>query len=442
MSNPSPTRTEQLYQRAKTLIPGGTQLLSKRPEMMLPDQWPAYYAKAKGCEIWDLDGRKFIDMTTNGIGACLLGFGDDDVDAAVKKVIDNGSMCTLNSPLEIELAELLCEIHPWAGSVRYSRSGGESMAVAVRIARAFSGKDKVCFCGYHGWTDWYISANLAGDKQLDGHLIPGIAPAGVPRGLVGTALPFKYNRIDELKAHVDKHKGEIGAIVMEPMRSEMPKDGFLHQVREIANSIGAVLVFDEVTAGWRNNFGGVHLLLGVEPDIAVFAKATSNGYPMGAIIGKSNVMQAAQTSFISSTYWTESIGPAAAIATIRKMKNIQVWEITTRNGRQVQDGYRRLLDKHGIQGAPGGSLPLSTLAFSYGEQSQAVRTLFTQLMLERGYLASSGYYATAAHTPQIIDGYLAAIDEAFPIIRKAIDNNDVRAQLRGPVAHAGFQRLA
>lgn len=434
--------TAQRYEQAKQLIPGGTQLLSKRPELMLPDQWPAYYSRAKGCECWDLDGKKYVDMTTNGIGACLLGFADDDVDAAVRKVIDNGSMCSLNSADELELAKLLCEIHPWAAGVRYSRSGGEAMAIGVRIARAFSGKDKICFCGYHGWCDWYISANLASDKQLDGHLIPGIAPAGVPRGLQGTALPFRYNHIEDLQAHVDKHKNEIGVIVMESIRATMPENDFLHRVREIARSIGAVLVFDEVTAGWRYHLGGAHLMLGVEPDIAVFAKSVSNGYPMSAIIGRAEVMQAAQTSFISSTYWTESIGPAAAIATIRKMKAIDLPKITNRNGKQVQEGWKRLIGKHGLKAAAGGSYPLSSLTFQYGEQSQAVRSLMTQHMLDRGYLAAAGYYATAAHTPAIIDGYLAALDETFGLLKQAIDRNEVIKQLRGPVAHAGFQRLA
>lgn len=434
--------TTQRYEEAKKLIPGGTQLLSKRPELALPDQWPAYYSKAKGCEVWDLDGKKYIDMTTNGIGACLLGFADDDVDAAVKKTIDNGSMCSLNSAQELDLAKLLCEIHPWAGAARYGRAGGEAMAIAVRIARAFSGKDKLCFCGYHGWCDWYISANLASDKQLDGHLIPGIAPAGVPRGLQGSALPFRYNHVEDLQAHADKHKGEIGAIVMEPIRTAPPENNFLHRVKEIARSIGAVLIFDEVTAGWRYTHGGVHLTLGVEPDIAVFAKAISNGYPMAAIIGRAEVMQAAQTSFISSTYWTESIGPAAAIATIRKMKAINLPAIVARHGKQAQEGWKRLSDKHGLKAAAGGSHALSALTFQYGDQSQAVRTLMTQHMLDRGYLATGIFYPTAAHSEKIIDGYLAALDETFGLLKQAIDRNDVTKQLRGPIAHAGFQRLA
>ncbi|MEK7124268.1 MAG: aminotransferase class III-fold pyridoxal phosphate-dependent enzyme, partial [Patescibacteria group bacterium] len=188
-----------LWNRAKKIIPGGTQLLSKRAELYLPEQWPSYFSKAKGCEVWDLDGSKYIDMYSMGIGSCILGYADSDVNKAVKKVIDQGSMSTLNSPEEVELAELLLKLHPWAKKVRYARGGGEAMAMAVRIARAFAKKDKIAFCGYHGWHDWYLSSNLSDDKNLDGHLMPGLEPRGVPRTLLGTAMPFRYNKIEELE---------------------------------------------------------------------------------------------------------------------------------------------------------------------------------------------------------------------------------------------------
>jgi len=226
-------------------------------------------------------------MSYNGIGSCVLGAADPDVDASVKEAIDAGSMSTLNAPEEMELAELLCELHPWAEMVRYARCGGEAMAIAVRIARARTQRDRVAFCGYHGWHDWYLAANLADDRALDGHLLPGLEPAGVPRGLMGTALPFRYNHIAELKSIVSRYRSELAAIVMEPIRDHDPAPGFLEEVREIAAHIGAVLVMDEITAGFRLNTGGAHLVFGIEPDIAVFAKAISNGYPMAAIIGQS-----------------------------------------------------------------------------------------------------------------------------------------------------------
>jgi glutamate-1-semialdehyde 2,1-aminomutase len=431
---------QQLYTKAKTKIPGGTQLLSKRPEMFLPDQWPSYYTKVKGVEVWDLDGNKFIDMSYNGIGACVLGAADPDVDDAVKAAIEAGSMCTLNAPEEVELAELLCEVHPWAEMVRYSRCGGEAMAIAVRIARARTRRDRVAFCGYHGWHDWYLAANLAGETALDGHLLPGLEPAGVPRGLFGTALPFHYNRIEELREVVAKYPDEIAAIIMEPIRDHEPEHGFLEGVREIATHSGAILVFDEITSGFRLNTGGAHLIYGVEPDIAVFAKAMSNGYPMAAIIGRADVMQAAQSTFISSTYWTERIGLVAALATIRKHQRCEVPKHLIQIGKMIQDGWQKLAERTGLQIEIGGIVPLGHFNF-IGEQNQAARTLFTQLMLERGFLATNAFYATYTHQVQHVERYMEAAEEALLIVAEALGNNTIMTQLKGPVAHTGFRRL-
>ena len=277
---------QSLYRRAKKLIPGGTQLLSKRPEFLLPDQWPAYYSKVKGVEGWDLDGKKYSDMCQNGVGACVLGAGDPDVDTAVLQAVANGNLSTLNCPEEVELAELLIELHPWAEMVRYARCGGEAMAIAARIVRAATRKEVIAFCGYHGWHDWYLSANLADDHTLDGHLLPGLHPLGVPRGLKGTTFPFKYNHLGELEAIVKAHGNNLAAIIMEPYRSKDPDPGFLEGIRAIADKTGAVLVFDEVTSGFRVCPGGVHKTLGIDPDIAVFAKSIGNGYSMAAIIGR------------------------------------------------------------------------------------------------------------------------------------------------------------
>jgi glutamate-1-semialdehyde 2,1-aminomutase len=431
----------KLYEQAKRVIPGGTQLLSKRPELFLPDHWPAYYSRAKGCSVWDLDGREFIDMTTTGIGTCLLGYADDDVNQAAKSAIDQGSIATLNSPQEVELAGLLCEIHPWAHMVRYTRTGGEAMAVAVRIARASSGRDKIAICGYHGWADWYVAANLGDDAKLDGHLLPGIQPTGVPRALQKTVLPFHYNHIEQLESIVAEHGGQLGAIVMEPLRFDEPREGFLEKVRLVADRHNVVLVFDEITSGWRHNWGGVHLEMGVEPDIAVFAKSISNGFPMAAIIGRRDVMQAAQNSFISSTYWTESVGPSTSLVTIRKMRQTDVAAHNKMAGSLAQEGLRWLGDKHGVAVRADGWPALTHVGFDYGEDSQAVKTLYTQYMLDRGYLAGPAFYPTLAHTPTVIEGFLGAADETFAGIADAVNHNAVLSRLRGPVAHDGFRRL-
>lgn len=440
MKKAASSRGQALWNYAKKITPGGSQLLSKRSEMFLPEHWPAYYRKARGVEIWDLDGRKYIDMSIMGVGSCILGYADQDVNRAVKRAVDSGSMSTLNSPEEVELAELLCRLHPWAKMVRYARTGGEAMAIAVRIARAASGKDAVAICGYHGWSDWYLASNLANKKSLDGHLLPGLDPAGVPRQLRGTTLTFTYNHPEELERLI-REGHDIGVIVVEPLRHQEPEDNFLQKVKQLAKKIGAVLIFDEITIAWRLNIGGVHLKYGVNPDIAVFAKAMSNGYPMAAIIGRAAVMQAAQKTFISSTYWTERIGPTAALATIKKIQAHNVPARLLRVGTLIGAGWRRLADKYGLKLTVLGPEALVTFTLNYGSQSQALRTLFTQEMLKRGYLASSSVYVSYSHTEEHVKKYLAAVDEVVAILAKAIAHKNVRSLLKGPVAHSGFKRL-
>ena len=436
----STAKGQELYRRAKRLIPGGTQLLSKRPELYLPEQWPCYYAKARGVEVTDLDGNTYIDMSMMAIGACVLGYADPDVDGAVKAAIDAGSATTLNAPEEVELAELLCELHPWAQMVRYARSGGEAMMIAVRIARARTRRDKVAFSGYHGWTDWYLAANLADQAALDGQLMPGLDPAGVPRGLKGTALPFHYNRLDELKAIVDAKRGELGAIVMEPQRGQAPELGFLEAVRDIANQVGAVLIFDEVTTGFRMTDGGIHKLLGVNPDIAVFAKAMANGYPMAAIIGTSAVMEAAQSTFISSTNWTERTGPAAALATIRKFRRERVAEHLIKIGELTFAGWKRAAERTGLALHTEGLPSLAHFEFDSSDEP-ILATLFTQDMLERGYLAYNQFKPSFAHQTAHVDAYMKAVDASFASIAEAVAAGAPRSRLKGPVARRGFYRL-
>ena len=431
-----------LYKKAKKIIPGGTQLLSKRPEMFLPDQWPSYYRKCKGAMVWDIDGNKLIDMSINGVGACILGYADSDVDRAVRGAIAKGTMCTLNCPEEVELAELLCGIHRWAEMARFARCGGEAMAIAVRIARAATGWDKIAFCGYHGWHDWYLAANLANDGNLDGQLLPGLEPAGVPRGLAGTAVPFHYNKHESLDDLVQRHKGEFAAIVMEPVRHSEPEKDFLKHVRAVADRINAVLIFDEVTSGWRMNIGGIHLMYGVKPDVAVFAKGISNGYPMAAIIGKRSVMEAAQKSFISSTYWTERIGPVAALETIRKMRADKVPEHLSRIGNRIRAIWKDASETNNLKINIYGIPPLSIFSFDCGEITPIAHTLFTQEMLKKGFIASKAFYATYAHKDSHMNAYARAVGSVFSSISRAIESGNISKLLKGPLAHSGFKRLA
>ncbi len=429
---------QKLWERAKKVIPGGNMLLSKRPEMFLPEKWPVYFSRSKGCTVWDLDDNALTDMSIMGIGTNILGYGHPEVDAAVAKTVSNGNMSTLNCPEEVELAERLVEIHPWADMVRFARSGGEANALAIRIARAASGRDKVAFCGYHGWHDWYLAANLAENEGLDGHLLPGLEPNGVPRGLVGSVLPFEYNNIAQLEALVSEH--EIGVIKMEVVRNHGPENDFLHKVRKIADDNGIVLIFDECTSGFRETFGGLHKKYGVEPDMAMFGKAMGNGYAITATIGRRDIMEAAQSTFISSTFWTERIGPSAALKTLEVMERERSWETITQTGHKIRSGWQDMADRHGLMIDHWGLPALTGFTFQ-SENALAYKTLISQEMLKKSYLASNSVYVSIEHTDEVVDKYFETLDPVFGLIKECEDGRDPLQVLESPVCHSGFKRL-
>lgn len=430
---------QKLWQRAKRVIPGGNMLLSKRAEMFLPDYWPAYYSKAKGCKVWDLDGTEYTDMSIMGIGTNTLGYGHPEVDEAVLQTIHAGNMSTLNCPEEVLLAEKLVEIHPWADMVRLARSGGEANAIAIRIARAFSGKDKVAICGYHGWHDWYLSANLGNDRSLDGHLLPGLEPSGVPRNLQGTTLPFSYNDIEALEKLLFANP-DIGVIKMEVSRNEGPLPGYLEQIRDLATKHNCVLVFDECTSGFRETLGGLHKKFGVEPDLAMFGKALGNGYAITAVIGRREVMQSAQSTFISSTFWTERIGPTAALRTLEVMDREKSWKTITEIGTTIRTRWQQLADQFELPITHWGIPALAGFTIT-SPNALAYKTLITQEMLHKNFLASNCVYASTAHTPDIIDAYFSALKPIFATIRECENGRNVFGLIRGPICQAGFKRL-
>jgi glutamate-1-semialdehyde 2,1-aminomutase len=429
---------QELYKKAKTLIPGGTMLLSKRPEMFLPEQWPAYFSKAKGCKVWDLDGKEYTDVSIMGIGTNILGYGHEEVDEAVIRTVKAGNVSTFNCPEEVELAVKLIELNPWADMVRLARTGGESNAVAIRIARAASGRDKVAICGYHGWHDWYLSANLGDEQNLAGHLLPGLDPAGVPQVLSGTTLPFNYNNFQELLDLVNNH--DIGVIKMEVTRNMGPEDNFLQKVRDLATERKIVLIFDECTSGFRQTFGGIYKMYGVEPDMAIFSKALGNGYAIAAIVGKKEIMQAAQKTFISSTFWTERIGPTAAVATLKVMEQLKSWDTITNTGLEIKKQWQQLADKHQLAISHWGIPALTGFSF-LSEKNLAYKTYITQEMLSKGYLVGNSIYVSIAHTPEILEGYFFELEKLFADIREFENGKDVLSCLKGPVCHGGFKRL-
>jgi len=437
----------ELWSVAWNKISGGTGLLSKRAEMFDPRTWPAYFSKCLGSDIWDMDGRRYVDFA-GGAGAILLGYADPDVSRAVRRRVNLGTYCTFLTPEEVELADLLLELHPWAQRVRYGRGGGEAMTIAVRIARAATGRSGVAICGYHGWHDWYLASNLADDKSLDGHLLPGLQPLGVPRELLGTAATFKYNDLASFDEAMSKLSGKLAAVVMEPMRSQYPKDGFLEKVAKRCREAGGVFVVDEITSGWRFGFPGALSKLGVQPDLVAYAKAMSNGFPCAAVVGRGEIMDAANASFISSSYWTDGVGPAAAVVCVRKMREVnaqaKIWEL----GGKLQEGLRAIAAKHPsakmtVSGMP--SVP--SFAFDLGDDAQAARTLFTRGMLRRGFLVSTYCYMMWTHTEEHVQSFLEAADAVLGEIEKlaAEKRLQVEAGPRGGIRDAmgkAFARLA
>ena len=433
---------QDLYNRAKQVIPGGTMLLSKRPEMFLPDNWPAYYKRASGCHIWTLDDSKLLDMTIMGIGTNILGYGHPDVDNAVIDTVKNGNMSTLNCPEEVALAERLVSMHPWSDMVRFARSGGEANAIAIRIARAASGKDKVAICGYHGWHDWYLSVNLSSRRGLDGHLLPGLEPNGVPSNLEGTTLPFSYNRLEELRALFEQHD-DLGVVKMEVSRNEGPEDGFLQGVRDLCDKHGAVLIFDECTSGFRETFGGLHLKYGVDPDIAMFGKAMGNGYAITAVLGRREVMEAAQKTFISSTFWTERVGPTAAVVALDVMENIKAWEVITEKGQFIKRRWHEIANRQHLSISISGLDALACFQLTdHPESWLNQKTFITQEMLKRGILASNSIYSTIAHKETDFVEYFENLEEVLMQLRNLLlEDSTLMDALDGPVCHSGFKRL-
>ena len=427
----------RLWKKAKKIILHGNMLLSKRPEMHLPNIWPTYYSKAKGINIWDLDKNKYTDMLFL-VGPNTLGYANSRIDNEVIKAIKKGSMSSFNCSEEVLLAEKLISLHPWAKKVKFARSGGEANAIAIRIARAASGRDKIAICGYHGWHDWYLSANLKDNSKLDKHLLEGLSPKGVPYKLKNSVIPFQYNDLINLKKIVKENK--LAAIKMEVSRNQGPKNNFLQEVRKLCNKNNIILIFDECTSGFRQTYGGLHLLYQVEPDMAMFGKALGNGYAITAVLGKDEIMSEADDSFISSTFWSERVGPTAALATLKEMKRIRSWEKITNLGKYLIQGWKYLGEKYKLDFNISSLPALATINFN-SNKSLEYKTFLTQEMLKKKYLASTLTYLSTAHNQSIIDKYIDELEPIFKVLSECEDGNKIEKFLQTDVCEKGFKRL-
>jgi len=429
------------WSHAKSVISCGSGLRSKWAELYDPATWPSYFSRCKGSKIWDLNGREYTDFGA-GAGAIVLGYSDPVVDHAVRQRIGRGTYCTLLTPQEVELAELLLDLHPWAGRVRYARGGGEAMGIAVRIARSATNRSGIAFCGYHGWQDWYLAANLGDSAALDGHLLPGLQPLGVPRELKGTAVPFKYNDLPAFEAAIAALGGQPAAIVMEPMRTQWPEPGYLETIKRRAGEVGAVLIMDEITSGWRFGFPGASARLGIEPDIAVYAKAMSNGFPCGAIIGREEIMEAANASFISSSYWTDGVGPAASLASVTRMRDHKVSEAIWQRGGDFQSRLREVAAQHTDCKAIISGMPCNPyVTFDLGPLANKAKIAFVRMMKERGFLLTSVSYIMYTHTDRMFEKFLLAAGESFDALDTFVRDGVLEDYVGENAGMGNFARL-
>jgi len=430
---------EALCKRAKNVIPGGNSLLSKRREIFAPDQWPAFFDSSKGIRVTDINGRTYRDFSHFSVGTNTLGYGNKHVDSAVSNCISKGNMSTLNAPEEIYLAERLVKLHPWSSMARFARSGGEANAIAVRIARAYTGKSKIAFCGYHGWHDWYLAANLQDSKNLDKQLLTGLSTSGVPKELTSTAVPFNDGDLEALEAVLTK--GDVAAIKMEVMRSTEPSLQYLQDVRELADKYKCLLIFDECTSGFRETFGGLHLKYGVSPDLTILGKTLGNGYAITAVLGTRSVMDSSQSSFISSTFFTERLGFVAALAVLDEMERLKSWQVISKIGVVFKDRLLALAGNHGLNVDISGMDALVSYNFKYNNPSET-KTYITQEMLKENFLAGNLFYPSVEHSEKDMDDFFTSLDKVLNKLSSIISNEEnLLKYINGPVCHSTFQRL-
>ncbi len=433
-------KTQLTWKKAKKIIPGGNMLLSKRPEIFLPNKWPAYFKKAKGCFVTDLDNKTYLDMSLMGVGTCILGYANNEVDKSVTENIKKGNMSSLNCEEEFLLSKKLLSINKWADMVKFARTGGEANAIAVRIARAASNpkKQNIAICGYHGWHDWYLSANIKNKKNLDAHLLSGLSTKGVPKNLRGTVYPFNFNNISELTKIVKKNN--IGIVKMEIFRSYPPTKEFLEAIKYLKNKYKFILIFDECTSGFRETYGGLHKKFNIFPDICIYGKAMGNGYGITAVLGKKSIMDKAQKTFISSTFWTERVGPTAALKTLEIMKKIKSWELISKKGKFFKQRLIKLAKKYDLPINVFGSDGIPSFNFD-SNNNLKYKTYITQEMLKSNILASNVIYISIKHDSKKFNDYFNCLEPIFQKLAECESGRKISQLLEGPVCHSTFQRL-
>ena len=428
---------QKLWAQAKKIIPGGNMFFSKNSEVYLPDLWPSYFKSAKGCRVRDLDNNSYIDMTMS-IGTNILGYSNPYVNKAVIKTIKESTMSTFNAPEEVELAKKLLKIHKWAGGVKFARTGGEANALSLRVARSFSKKSNIAFCGYHGWHDWYLSANLNKKNNLDEHLLKGLSSIGVPKELKNTVFPFQYGNYEQILNIIKKKN--IGIIKMEVTRNLTADVKFLKFIRKECSNRNIILIFDECTSGFRQNFGGIHKIYNIIPDLAVFGKSLGNGFAITAVIGKKKIMSSSENSFISSTFWSERVGYVAALETLKQMDKIKSWDKISKLGLYFRKKLKLIAKKNNLDVEIKGLLAIPVFSIK-NDNKNIYKTFITQEMLKSGFIINNSVYISICHNKKIFNKFFKVLDKIFKLIKKYKTINDLKKQLEASSSKSGFGRL-
>lgn len=412
-------KSRQFLARAEKVIPLASQTFSKS-HIQYPEASPHFLVRGKGSHVWDVDGNEYIDFV-NGLLPVILGYCDPDVDRAVMEQMKRGVTFSLPSPLEGQLAEMLVDIIPCAEMVRFGKNGSDATAGAVRVARAYTGKERVAVCGYHGWQDWYIGATARN--------------RGVPKAVRKLTHTFKYNDLSSLEQLFDQYHGEFAAVIMEPMNVEDPAPGFLEGVQELAHKNSAVLILDEIITGFRYALGGAQELFGITPDLAAFGKSMANGFPISAVVGKREMMKEMEDVFFSFTFGGETLSIAAAIATIRKIRDHGVMEALWERGREIMKGVADLIRQKSLESIfkIAGKAPWSLLLVEDYEKATAweIKSLFIQEMLSRGILIHSSHNVSYSLTEEDVERLLASYSEVFDTISEVLERGELRGRLAG-----------
>jgi glutamate-1-semialdehyde 2,1-aminomutase len=419
MTDKSFARSEQYLARAQRVIPLGSQTFSKSRTQYPFGVSPFFVTRGQGSRVWDLDGNEYIDFV-NGLASITLGYNDPDVTQAVREQLDSGVIFSLPHPIEAEVAELICEMVPCAEMVRFGKNGSDATAGAVRLARAFTGRDRIAVCGYHGWQDWYIGSTAR--------------HRGVPSAVRELTHTFAYNDLKSLQQLLQARRGEFAAVILEPMNVAAPSPGFLQDVKDTAHQAGALLVFDETITGFRCAIGGAQELFGVTPDLATFGKGLANGYPVSAVVGRADVMRLMEEIFFSFTFGGETLSLAAAKATLLKLRSEPVVQTLRARGTALLEGISRILrqsnlgDIFSVSGDPTWSF--LNVGDARGATAFEIRTFWMQEILQRGFLSIGTHNLSYAHSEADIGALLDAYAEVLPLIGRLLDRGALLESLR------------